>query len=124
MKLPAFIFCIGLLAAVGCSDPEPELPQAPAPAPAPDVSVAPTPTANSAAPVAGQPPAQAPSDVEPELKPVQMAIQSFESQNKRMPMNVDELLSSGAIQSLPKLPPGKMYFIDHGTKRIRVANVD
>ena len=113
-----------MVAAAGCSDSEPELPNpAPAVAPAPDVGMAPA--APATAPAAGQPPAQAPGDVtEPELKPIQLAIQSFEAQNKRMPMHVDELVASGAIPALPKPPPGKIYFIDQATKRIRLGGAD
>ncbi len=62
--------------------------------------------------------------MEPELKPIQNAIESFQAQNKRMPMHVDELVSSGAIPALPKPPPGKIYFIDQGTKRIRLGSAD
>ncbi len=112
--------CLGISVVVGCSDAEPELPP-PAPVAAPALAPASTAAAAAATPAADQPPAQAPSDVEPELKPIQMAIQSFETQNKRMPMNVDELVASGALQSLPKPPPGKMYYIDHATKRIRLG---
>jgi len=62
--------------------------------------------------------------MEPELKPIQDAIQNFETQNKRIPLNVQELVESGALKSLPKPPPGKIYFIDQSTKRIRLGGAD
>ncbi|MCD6052409.1 MAG: hypothetical protein K0Q55_3827, partial [Verrucomicrobia bacterium] len=82
---------------VGCSDSEPEVPKAPAPVPAPPVEAVPAPTTAAApATTSTQPPPVA-GEVEPELKPIQNAIESFQAQNKRMPLNVDELVSSGAL---------------------------
>lgn len=122
MKFSGYILCLGLAATIGCSDSEPEIPKSPAPPPAPVVET----TSATTTTAASKPEVlvTALGDVEPELKPIQMAIQSFEAQNKRMPMNVEELVSSGAIQSLPPPPAGKIYFIDQGTKRIRLGGKD
>jgi len=99
-----------------------------APAPAAPAVAAPTAAAappGSTPPAVNQAAAPAPGDVmEPELKPIQDAIQNFETQNKRIPLNVQELVESGALKSLPKPPPGKIYFIDQSTKRIRLGGAD
>ncbi|HEY1171121.1 MAG TPA: hypothetical protein VGH19_07140 [Verrucomicrobiae bacterium] len=126
MKFSAYILSLGMLAAIGCSDSEPEVPAVPAPAPAATVDpVASSPVAPTGpAPAVASPAAAPAGDVEPELKPIQNAIETFQAQNKRMPLHVDELVSSGAIQSLPTPPPGKIYFIDQATKRIRLGGRD
>lgn len=117
----------GMIAA-GCSDDSKDaLPAANTPAPASvgvgNATPAPAVTAPTGAPVAGQPATAATSEpVEPQLAPIQSAIQAFEEQNKRMPANVQELVESGAVKNLPPLPPGKLYYIDHATKKVKIGS--
>jgi hypothetical protein len=115
------------LFAVGCSDDSKDaLPAVKAPEAASVGVSAPAPVAPApGAPQAGQP--AAPTAVassepsEPQLAPIQSAIQAFEEQNKRMPQNVQELVESGAMKNLPPLPAGKIYYIDHATKKVKIG---
>jgi hypothetical protein len=60
--------------------------------------------------------------VEPQLAPIQIAIQSFEQQNKRMPLNIQEMMDAGILKDLPPPPPGKLYYIDHATKKVKLGS--
>lgn len=116
----------GLILA-GCSDEKENAPVAPAPAPAAakvDVGAKPSVTPPGGAPqTTAAPVAAANSEPsEPQLAPVQSAIQAFEEQNKRMPANVQELVDSGAMKNLPPLPTGKIYYIDHATKKVKIGS--
>lgn len=97
------------------------LPAAPS-APAGDVSIGASVPQSGPAPAAipGQTSEAAPSQaVEPQLAPIQSAIQTFEQQNKRMPMNVQEMVEAGVLKEMPRPPAGKLYVIDQQTKTVR-----
>lgn len=122
-------FLLGLAVAgiliAGCSGGDDDtVPSAPvAPAGSAEVGgVAPTPTP-SGAPEPGQTTAPATAEaVEPQLVPIQIAIQSFEQQNKRMPMTVKEMVDAGILKDVPPPPAGKLYFIDQATKKVRLGS--
>lgn len=134
MKPVVYSIALGtvVLLGAGCSGDSDSASSAPAPAaPSANVSMAaPAPTApavvpppGQAAPAASITPAAAPTvGVTPELTPIQDAVRVFEEKNGRMPDNVEELVSSGIIKELPKLPPDKLYYIDHGTKQVKIGS--
>lgn len=111
----------GLLVA-GCSGGGDDgLPSAPAPSGGASVDATVAPVA-PAAPEPGQTTAPASAEpVEPQLAPIQIAIANFEQQNKRMPLNIQEMVDAGVLKDLPAPPPGKIYFIDHATKKVRLG---
>lgn len=131
--MKSFFNVLALGAAVvmvaGCSDSESDS-AAPAPVPAKvDMSgpqlgggATPPPTASVPVNTATTPAATPTEGVTPELTPIQNAIQAFEVKNGRMPANVAELVESGFMQQLPKLPPGRIYYIDHATKQVKIGS--
>lgn len=123
-----------ILVGSGCSDTDSDASSNPAPAavaakvnvstPAPvSQPVTPPPAGAAAASAETATPETAPSrGISPELNPIQSAIQLFEAKNGRMPNNVAELVDAGLIQQLPKLPPGRIYYIDHATKQVKIGS--
>ena len=121
-----FVLVLSVVSLVlaGCSGGEDDaLPSAaPAPAGGADVGVATAPPSlGTPEPGATTAPATA-EPVEPQLAPIQIAIQTFEQQNKRMPLNVQEILDTGILKDLPPPPPGKLYYIDHATKKVKLGS--
>jgi hypothetical protein len=121
--LIACTLAVALIVGAGCSEQSAdETVVAPIAAPVSvDIGAASQPTAVAVASQTGEVTGPAPKEsTMPELAPIQSAIQTFETQNKRMPINVHELVESGAIK-LPPLPAGQIYYIDHATKQIKIG---
>jgi hypothetical protein len=100
------------------------LPAAPS-APAGDVSIGGATPQPGPAPAAipGQTSEPAPAQaIEPQLAPLQSAIQTFEQQNKRMPLTVQEMVDAGVLKSVPPPPAGKLYYIDQATKQVKMGS--
>jgi len=112
-----------LLAGCGGGSEDAELSAVPM-APSGDVSIGAVTEPVPAGPaIPGQTTGAAPSEaVEPQLAPIQIAIQTFEQQNKRMPVNVEEMVAAGILKNLTPPPAGKLYYIDHATKQVKMGS--
>ncbi len=60
-------------------------------------------------------------EVLPQLAPVQKGIEAFKAKHGRLPNNVFEMVEAGVIAELPKLPPNKIYYMDHDKGTVHVA---
>ncbi|MEQ2008149.1 MAG: hypothetical protein ABMA26_15230 [Limisphaerales bacterium] len=49
------------------------------------------------------------------------AVQQFEGINKRVPANLQELVSARLISAVPAAPAGMRYVIDAKTKQVRLV---
>jgi hypothetical protein len=49
------------------------------------------------------------------------AIKAFQAENGRSPKNLEELVSSGAINEIPPAPRGMKYDYDPATGRVKVV---
>ena len=110
------------LVMIGCSDESKDaLPPAQAQKPASVGVSAPAPATTPAPsnPVANTGNAEA---VDPQLAPIQNAVQAFEKQNNRPPVNVEEMVKAGVLKEMPTPPAGKLYYIDQTTKKVRYGS--
>ncbi len=121
MKIIPLIPVLALLAVTGCSKEESEpivkpasVKKAPKPQATDEAAAAPAPGSPAVAEAAAEP-------VPPELAPLQNGLEEFEKANNRLPNNVQEMVEKKIIKSLPPLPAGKIYYIDHATKRVKIG---
>jgi len=58
----------------------------------------------------------------PELIELTKQVRRYAFEKRKVPQNVEELVTAGYIQAVPKSPAGKKYAID--TKRVQAILVD
>ncbi len=119
------LFLVSALLAVGCNGKKDDAPAAgPAPtglpslnAPTTPVDGAPTPTTpttSSSVPVA---------DVPVDLEALSKAVFDYCKKTQANPGSLDEVAKAGYIKVLPKLPPGKEFYIDDVTYKVGIRDI-